>query len=124
MHGAMPRSSLRPVDELAIALDRDDQPIAETWRLVSESAATLGLPRPSYPNVRRLVLAERLRRRLRRELQDVLKEAASALATGRVPGFDYTAGRLLDATAALANASSVSETQGSRQVAAAPPRSG
>ena len=95
-----------------VALDRDDQPVAATWRLVSEAAAKLGLPRPSYPHVRRLVLAERRRRQLRRELHDVLKEAASTIAAGRVPGFDYTAGRLLDAHAALAaEEACVSETQ-------------
>ena len=114
----MPRSSLRAIDELVIALDRDGRPIAETWRLVSEAAETLGFPRPSYPNIRRLVHVERLRRRLRRELRAVVKEAAVSLATGRVPGFDYTLDRLLDATAALANATRASETQGSR----GPPR--
>lgn len=114
MHCAMPRSSLRVVDELVIALDREDRPIAETWRSVSEAVAALGFPRPSYPNVRRLVLAERRRRRLRRELQEVWKEAAQSLVTGRVPGFDYTLGRLLDATEALADAACVSETQASR----------
>jgi hypothetical protein len=111
----MPRSSLRTIDELAIALDRDEQSVAETWRLVSEAAAQLGFPRPSYPNIRRLVLAERLRRRLRRELHDVLKEAASSFAAGRVPNFDYTMGRLHDAAYALAEIEAcVSETQASR----------
>lgn len=118
MHCAMPRSSLRAVDELVIALDRDAQPIAETWRLVSEAAITLGFPRPSYPNVRRLVHVERLRRRLRQELRAVVKDAVVSLATGRVPGFDHTLGHLLDATAALAAVPSVSETQASRT----PPR--
>ena len=116
----MPRSSLRAVEELVIALDRDDQRIAQTWRLVSEAAVTLGFPRPSYPNVRRLVHVERLRRRLRQELRAVVKEAAVTLATGRVPGFDYTLSRLLDATAALANVPCVSETQGTSR---GPPRS-
>ena len=88
-------------------------PAAATWRLVSETAAKVGLPRPSYPHVRRLVIAERRRRRAHAELRDVLKEAASSIAAGRVPGFDYTVGRLLDAQAALAaEEDCVSETQG------------
>jgi len=87
--------------------------MAETWRRVSETAANVGLPRPSYPHVRRLVLDERRRRRARAELRDVVKEAASSIAAGRVPGFDYTLGRLLDAQAALAaEEACVSETQG------------
>lgn len=115
----MPRSSLRAIDELSIALDRDDQPVAETWRLVSEAAAQLGLPRPSYPNVRRLVLAERLRGRLRQELRDVVQDAAGSFAAGRVPDFDYTMRRLHEAAYALAEIEPrVSETQASR----GPPR--
>ena len=87
--------------------------MAATWRLVSETAANLGLPRPSYPHIRRLVLDERRRRRARAEIRDMVKEAASTIAGGRVPGFDYTLGRLLDAQAALAaEEDCVSETQG------------
>jgi len=98
---------------LVAAFDEDDVPAAATWRLVSETAANIGLPRPSYPHVRRLVIAERRRRRARAELRDVLKEAASSIAAGRVPGFDYTVGRLLEAQAALvAEEACVSETQG------------
>jgi hypothetical protein len=113
MRFASSRSSRPRLGDLVVALDHDDQPMAATWRLVSEAAAKLGLLRPSYPHVRRLVLAERQRRQLRRELSDVLKEAASTIAAGRVPGFDYTLGRLLDARAALAaEEACVSETQG------------
>jgi hypothetical protein len=109
---ASSRSSRPRLHDLVVALDRDDERVAATWRLVAEAAAKLGLPRPSYPHVRRLVLAERRRRQLRRELRDVVKEAASTFAGGRVPGFDYTAGRLLDAHAALvAEDACVSETQ-------------
>lgn len=87
--------------------------MAATWRLVSETAARIGLPRPSYPHVRRLVIDERRRRQARGELRDVLKEAASTIAAGRVPSFDYTLGRLLDAQAAIAaEEARVSETQG------------
>ena len=93
-------------------LDEDDVPTAVTWRLVGETAVKAGLPRPSYPHVRRLVAAERRRRRARNELRDAVKEAASTIAAGRVPSFDYTLGRLLDAQAELADEEAcVSETQ-------------
>lgn len=106
---------MRPrLRELVAAFDDDSLPAAATWRLVSETAANVGLPRPSYPHVRRLVIAERQRRRARQELRDALGEAASAIAAGRAPGFDYTVGRLLEAHAALAaEEPCVSETQGS-----------
>jgi hypothetical protein len=111
----MPRSSLRTVDELTIALDRDDQSAAETWRLVSEAAVRLGYPRPSYPNVRRLVRAERTRQQLRRELRETVREAARTVAAGRAPNFDYTMRRIQDAAASLAaEGACVSETRGSR----------
>ncbi len=86
------------------------------------TAAAKGLPRPSYPHVRRLVAAERPCRRAQRELRDVIKEAASTVAGGAFPSFDYTLGRLLDAQAALADEEAcVSETQallGSRSLLA------
>lgn len=113
MRFAISRASRPRLRELVAALDEDDTPVAATWRLVSETAANLGLPRPSYPHIRRLVLDERRRRRARAEIRDVVKEAASTIAGGRVPGFDYTLGRLLDAQAALAaEEDCVSETQG------------
>jgi len=113
MRFASSRASRPRLRELVAALDEDDAPVAATWRLVSETAANLGLPRPSYPHIRRLVLAERRRRRARAAIRDVVKEAASSVAAGRVPGFDYTLGRLLDAQAALAEEEDcVSETQG------------
>ena len=112
MRFASSRSTRPRLRELVAALDEDDAPAAATWRLVGETAATAGLPRPSYPHVRRLVAAERPRRRARRELRDAVKEAANTVAAGRVPSFDYTLGRLLDAQAALADEEAcVSETQ-------------
>ena len=113
MRFASSRASRPRLRELVAALDEDDTPVAATWRLVSETAANLGLPRPSYPHIRRLVRDERRRRRARAEIRDVVKEAATSIAAGRVPGFDYTLGRLLDAQAALAaEEDCVSETQG------------
>src|SRR5678816_3149246 len=103
MRFASSRTSRPHLRELVAALDEDGVPAAATWRLVGETAAGAGLPRPSYPHVRRLVAAERRRRRAQRELRDALKEAATTFAAGRVPGFDHTLGRLLDAQAALAD---------------------
>jgi hypothetical protein len=112
MRFASSRATRPRLRELVAALGEDDTPVAATWRLVSETAAKTGLPRPSYPHVRRLVLDERRRRRARAEIRDIVKEAANTIAAGRVPGFDYTLGRLLDAQAELAEEEAcVSETQ-------------
>jgi hypothetical protein len=58
------RFEIRPGDprirDLVVALDRDRQPYAETWRQVGEAAWRLGLPRPGYHVVREL--AEHARR--------------------------------------------------------------
>jgi hypothetical protein len=122
MRFATSRATRPRLRELVAALDEDDTPVAATWRLVSETAGNAGLLRPSYPHVRRLVQAERRRRRARAELRDVVKEAASTVAAGRVPGFDYTLGRLLDAQAALAaEEACVSETQGDFGTRGRPP---
>ncbi|MBA2460640.1 MAG: hypothetical protein H0V45_02535 [Actinobacteria bacterium] len=75
------RFSLSPNDrrihDLVVALDRTDGPIAETWRLVGEAAARLGLLRPGYHQVRLLARADRERRdagakRRKAELQALL----------------------------------------------------
>lgn len=122
MRFASLRASRPRLRELVAALDEDDTPIAATWRIVGEAAAQAGLSRPSYPHVRRLVAAERFRRRARRDLRDAVKEAASRVAAGRAPSFDYTLGRLLDAQAALADEEPcVSETQGSPGSRSRPP---
>jgi hypothetical protein len=114
MDFALPRASRTRLEDLVVTLDREEEPVAATWRRVSEAAVALGLPRPSYHHVRRLVLVARRRRELRRELNNVLVEAAGSFAAGRVPGFDYTLGRLLDAHEALATEKAcVSETQAS-----------
>ncbi len=122
MRFASSRATRPRLRELVAALDEDEAPVAATWRLVSETAANMGLPRPSYPHIRRLVQAERRRRLARAELRDVVKEAASTIVAGRVPGFDYTLGRLLDAQAKLAEEEAcVSETQAAFGVRGRPP---
>jgi hypothetical protein len=70
------------IHALVVALDRDDVPVAETWRRVGEAAWELGLPRPCYYTIRELVRVERLRRRARttsrRAALDVLVAAGSS----------------------------------------------
>ena len=63
-------------------LDAFGMPHAEAWRLLRPVAARLGIPRPSYSTVRRIVIAERRRKRENAELLDVL---LSDLFTGRFP---------------------------------------
>lgn len=83
------RSAISPNDrriaDLVRALDREDAPLAATWRAVGDGAERLGLRRPSYAHVRRLALAERRRRELRRAARAVLGDAAAVFASGRVP---------------------------------------
>jgi hypothetical protein len=68
---------------LVAAHDRDDQPCAETWRRVSETAEELGLPRPSYHTIRVLVRDERLRRRARTAVRRAALGVAGAFASPR-----------------------------------------
>lgn len=73
------------IHDLIRALDRNEQPAAATWRLVAAAAERLGVPRPSYGHVRRLVRVERALRRLRAEAQRAMTDAGVALLAGRVP---------------------------------------
>jgi len=83
------RFALSPNDPriavLVVELDREDVPMAQTWRLVAGAAERLGMRRPSYQHVRRLVRIERRRRQLEARGQAVLGQAATTLAAGRVP---------------------------------------
>lgn len=97
------------IRELVAALDRDEQPIAETCRLVGTAAVSIGLQRPSYANVRRLVLAERSRRA---KLRAIRTDLLADLAAGRVPQLAFTADRLRDAATMRPVEPRVSETQG------------
>jgi hypothetical protein len=63
-------------------LDDEGRPIAETCRRVGEVAARLGVPRPSYVHIRRIVVAERQLKHERRELEN---QVAAALLAGRLP---------------------------------------
>jgi hypothetical protein len=63
-------------------LDDEHAPIAETCRRVGEFATALGLPRPSYVHLRRIVKADRELRRARREMAS---EIVSDLGAGLAP---------------------------------------
>jgi hypothetical protein len=76
------------------ALDRGDVSAAETWRRVGEAAERLGLRRPSYQHVRRLVRVERRAREVRRESREVVADSLVAVAAGRVPSAVWTLERL------------------------------
>ena len=70
---------------LVVELDRDELPMAQTWRDVAGAAERLGMRRPSYQHVRRLVRIERRRRQLEARGREVLGRAAATMAAGRVP---------------------------------------
>jgi hypothetical protein len=81
----VPASAPRYDAKLLAALRRIDdalQPIAETCRRLGVVAEGLGLPRPSYVHVRRLVKAERERRA---ELTAVSQDLVRQLASGQAP---------------------------------------
>ena len=59
-----------------------DLPHAEAWRLLRPLAARLGLPRPSYSTVRRILVAERERKRRR---ADDLDRLLGPILAGRSP---------------------------------------
>jgi len=60
-------------------------PAAETCRRVGAAAEAIGLIRPSYQHVRRVVQVERRRRELRAEARKVLTGAVSTSAAGLAP---------------------------------------
>lgn len=65
-------------------LDAIGLPYAEAWRMLRPVGARIGLPRPSYFTVRRIVIAERRRKRERAEALD---RVLADLLRGMPPGF-------------------------------------
>lgn len=63
-------------------LDAVGLPYAEAWRLLRPVAARLGIPRPSYSSVRRIVIAERERKQ---QNADQLDRLLADLFSGRLP---------------------------------------
>jgi hypothetical protein len=91
MTAAAPRIDSRLVAALE-RLDGKDKPIAETHRRVAEVARALGLVRPSYEQVRKLVHESRRRGR-RPTAGDVLLDVAFRSRPPIAIG-DYLAGTL------------------------------
>ena len=92
------RSAISPNDgrvaDLVRLLDEDGTPFAATWREVAAGSERLGLSRPSYGHVRRLVHIERRRRELRRQAAAALGEAGTKLFAGLVPHVPELADKL------------------------------
>lgn len=63
-------------------LDAFGMPYAEAWRLLRPVSARLGVPRPSYSSVRRILIGERRRKQENADLLDML---LADLFTGRFP---------------------------------------
>jgi hypothetical protein len=63
-------------------IDAFGLPYAEAWRCLRPVAARLGVPRPSYSTVRRIVIAERARKQRHADELDLL---LSDLLRGRFP---------------------------------------
>ena len=63
-----------------LVLDGDGMPYAELWRLLRPVAARLGIPRPSYDEVRRLARETRpAKRRRKAELDLILSRTLAGL---------------------------------------------
>ena len=82
------RFSLSPneprLHALVVALDRGDRSIAATWRAVGEAAWELGLPRPGYHTIRKLVISEGRRRAARTAARAAALDAVLAFGSPRV----------------------------------------
>ena len=83
------------------ALDDRAEPMAEISRRVGATAAELGLPKPSYVHLRRLIVAHReeedAERRRREEIRRILGEAYLDLYRGRVVNAYDVADRIREA---------------------------
>ncbi len=81
MTASAPRYDLRLIRAIR-RLDDESLPIAEVWRRVGATAARIGVPRPSYVHVRRIVVSERERAAEQREIRN---EALLGLVTRMTP---------------------------------------
>jgi hypothetical protein len=80
--------------QLVAHFDRPDHSAAETWRQVSLAAERVGLNRPSYQHIRRLVRIERRLQELRAQRREVWSDAAARNAAGLVPSVAWTLSRV------------------------------
>ena len=70
--------------ELVAVAYESDVAAAEIWRRVGDAAAQIGMRRPSYSTVRRLVRRERRRRQAQAEVRAAAREAVLAIGSSRV----------------------------------------
>jgi hypothetical protein len=95
-----PRYDPRILDAVR-ALDERSEPMAEISRRVGAAAAQLGLPRPSYVHLRRLIVAHReeedAERRRREEIRRILGEVYLDMQRSRVVDVYEVADRLREA---------------------------
>jgi hypothetical protein len=80
--------------QLVAHFDRADHSAAETWRQVSLAAERVGLRRPSYQHVRRLVRIERRLLELRAQRREAWSDAAARNAAGLVPSVVWSLSRV------------------------------
>lgn len=80
MTATSPRLDAR-LREAARSLDRDSDPMAETWRRVGLVAEEIGVPRPGYDTIRLIV---RDHRRRKAEIRRLLEPVLADLLQGRV----------------------------------------
>ena len=83
------------------ALDDRSEPMAEISRRVGAAAAELGLPKPSYVHLRRLIVAHReeedAERRRREEIRRILGDVYLDMQRGRVVNAYDVADRIREA---------------------------
>ena len=77
--------------EAVRALDDPSQPMAETARRVGTAAQRMGLIRPTYPHLRRLIRAERALRDAERAQREAMRELVADVVE------DFVRARLVDA---------------------------
>jgi len=87
----------RRVQDLVVALDRDDVPFAETWRAVGDAASQLGLLRPGYHLVRELAKAARVLRAARADTRRAMRRALMAVGSPYAYNLRRSARQLVDA---------------------------
>jgi hypothetical protein len=83
--------------ELIAGLDDGSGSLAETCRRIGGAAENLGLLRPSYVHVRRILLVQREERIRQDELRAAVRQALSDIATSAFSGGSPDVRPLLDA---------------------------
>jgi hypothetical protein len=95
MTGSAPRYDPR-ILAAARKLDDKSQPMAEICRRIGNAAEELGLPRPSYVHLRRIIKAERLRAH---ETGGLADDVIGGLLAGRSPRLGAAVEHLREAEA-------------------------